>query len=379
MVKIEILELQDVSGCIIVKLSKQVIKLLVTKHAAQQQQQQQQRRQRRIRLVSDGVNHVFRLPDEILRIVASFWPSILLVCRTTQHAVLEHMGSVRPMAPLSVYSMSDTASDARTIAYAGRQCFRVFAASPSSHLPVILSPALKTCLCNKMEPCNCTSYRFETFHCFVSSKKVMRLAPVGSVLPTVRFPIAFFPTVLPRGMRIVRVFSMARPRDIYGEFLRFNPPTFINNVHGPHVVVYRPFEPVDFVVRVAVLSTKGVFFPNVRPVDPMTDEVHSSMEFRRVTWYDGKLCVHNVGNKSKQHLVQIWSFRERAVVQRVVGKRVWSKFRGRNKEKIKYAINVTDDDCRWGNYEIDSLKMSARAPDGEIRCVVVKDRVPVWS
>ena len=72
--------------------------------------------------MSQNQVNMLTLPDELLRLVASFWPSVVLMCRATRDAVLASMGTVRPMKPLNVYT-SERNWQTYTSLYAGGQFF----------------------------------------------------------------------------------------------------------------------------------------------------------------------------------------------------------------------------------------------------------------
>ena len=197
------------------------------------------------------------------------------------------------------------------------------------------------------------------------------LTTAGSVLCTERLPLAFFPAILPPDAVIVRIFS----HRVFSHGLQL-----VHNT-GPHVVVYR----TNGVERIVVLSTRGVFFIEMHPGSgPRTSGTWQvGTEFVKVWWYKGMLCAlnyHNYGTnlKSHDHVIQVWSFRERAVVKCIVGKRVWAKFRGCNRGEMSYPIKVYPR-RRYGGYRTD-IRMRALAPDGKRRfAMVTRRRVLVWD
>ena len=320
------------------------------------------------------------LPDELLRLVASFWPSVVLLCRATRDAVLASMGTVRPMKPLNVY-MSECKSGYASILYAGRQCFLVCEATHIT--PLVLVRARKVCPCKQAtQPCSCSDvdiFSYERSR-YLSEVLDAQLTTAGSVLSTERFPLAFFPTILPPGAVVVRIFS---------------PLHFTHR--GPHVVVYQPNgsstrmrfkHKTYFGERIVVLSTRGVFFIGMRPGSgPRTGGTWQvGTEFVKVWWYKGMLCAlnyHNYGTnlESRDHVIQVWSFRERAVVKCIVGKRKWAIFRGRNRGEMHYPFEVYQyPELYYRQHVSTSVRMRALAPDGKHRFAVVTDmNVLVWD
>ena len=93
---------------------------------------------------------------------------------------------------------------------------------------------------------------------------------------------------------------------------------------GPHVVVYHGVKD-----HVAVLSTKGVYFPKMDLEGEVTN----------IWWYKGNLCVMTRSKTQRSpHVIKIWSLKKEKVVQECLGKRVWSKFRGAHAEHIQYPV-----------------------------------------
>ncbi len=306
--------------------------------------------------------NMLTLPDELLLLVASFWPSVVLLCRATRNAVLASMGTVRPMKPLDIY-MSEIRPQPRL--YAGRQCFLVCAATTTT--PLVLVRARKVCRCKQAtQPCSCSDVDIFTYERIYRWRGLADadLTTAGSVLCTERLPLAFFPAILPPDAAIVRIFSSL---------------TSAYTHTGPHVVVYT----TNGAERIVVLSTRGVFFIGMHPGSgPRTEGTWEvGTEFNNVWWYKGMLCAlnyHNYGTnlESRDHVIQVWSFRERAVVKCIVGKRVWAKFRGRSHGEMHYPIKVYPGHY----YHAPDIRIRALAPDGKYRFAVVTDRrVLVWD
>lgn len=308
--------------------------------------------------------HLLDCPDEILQVVASYWPNLLLTCRCA-HTAINISDSVKPMIPLNVY----VDRWKRPHIYVGNQSFYTETRKEGM---LVLHKTFKKCRCRSPTLCACKSIELREKYVF------------GSVLPSVRFPIAFFPAVLPYGAYVRRIFSMKRGREEYMSddmILRswgFSCSTAswwseyfsVADFTGPHVVVYGVHGEHEYDQKIVVLTTSGVYFPDVcLRHDPWRHCV------TRVWWYRGNLCVMSKSdNKANPYITRIWSFQEKTVVQQINGKRAWSKFRGVHKQDMWYPVLLRD--TGRGNYPLRDIPLRngrslvrALAPDGVIRDV----------
>ena len=136
------------------------------------------------------------------------------------------------------------------------------------------------------------------------------------------------------------------------------------NFSGPHIIVYSLRES-HFEQNIAVLSESGVKFLNMSLHDHHGKD--SRVKITRAWWWKGDhLCVMSTGTKIR-HIVHIWSPDLQTVVHRIIGKRVWSKFRGRHAKDISYPVCS---ESPKGCFKVDLFgPLRCLAPDNVVRRV----------
>ena len=284
------------------------------------------------------------LPDEILRLLASFWPSVLTICRDTRRAVLDSMGPVRPMTS-RVHILESPCRQDICYILARNECFVM--EEETDTMPLILHRARKVrCHCNRlfMDSCECT-WEKDGVH--------------GSIMRTERFPFAFFPATNYYVDQVFRCAGDDASNDVYVLLCARS----LKSRGGVHYykTPFRSTRTRQILHEKSWYNEHRILLVTNHTIITCPDDLVCSIpcknqdEACNIWWFGGMLCVKSY-NERKEHVIRMWDVKTRTFCRApIVGKRKWSRFR--LKHRVQRPARYTG-------------KIPAVAPDGVRRFLV---------